>query len=217
MNRVIKVCAAGVALLFVGATGLFAAPRDGYHERRPEMQQGPQMGGRSGGPQGERRAGPGGERGQQMRAPREQLLMGTVKSVDGENGLIVVTDADGNDKNVRVNPLTKVGFAFPMPPMPQPQGQSQGQPPAQGSAGAPAQGGFCPPQGGGRPGMPPMPPQVKLEDLKEGTFVVVSKFETGTETIEAANIKVIPPKPEGEDKPQDPNATGDGAAAPKAE
>lgn len=213
MNRMIKVCAAGLALLFVGSAVLFASPRDGYHDRRPEMQQGPQMRGGEGGPQGERRAGPGGERGQQMRAPREQLLMGTVKSVDSENGLIVVTDADGNDKNVRVNPLTKIGFAFPQPPMPQPQGQPQGQPSAQG-AGAPGQGGFCPPQGGGRPGMPPI---VRAEDIKEGTFVVVLKFETGTETIEAANIRLIPPKPEGEEKPQDPNATTEGEAAPKAE
>ena len=212
MNRMIKACAAGVALLFVGATGLFAAPRDGYHERRPEMQQGPQMRGGAGGPQGERRGGSSEDRGREMRVPREQLLMGTVKSVDSENGLVVVTDADGNDKNVRVNPLTKVTFAFPMAPMPQPQGQPQGQPPAQGNKGAPQQGGFCPPQGGGRPGMPQMPPMVKLEDLKEGTFVVVSKFETGTETIEAALIKVIPPKPEGEDKPADGKTEGDAAA-----
>ena len=65
--------------------------------------------------------------------------------------------------------------------------------------------------------MPPMPPAVRLEDIKEGTFVIVSKFETGTETIEAANIKVIPPKPEGEDKPQEPAATSEEGAAATTE
>lgn len=206
MNRIMKVCAATLALLFVSTAVLFAAPRDSYHERRPESQM-------RGGPEGERREGPRETRGQEMKAPREQLLMGTVKSADTENGLIVVTDADGNDKNVHVNPLTKIGFIFPQPPMP----QSQDQSPAQDAKEIPEQGKFCPPQGGPRPPVPPMPPQAQLEDIKEGTFVVVIKFETGTETIEAALIKVVPPKPEGEDKPQDPNVTAEGEAEPKSE
>ena len=209
MNRMIKACAAGLAVLFVGSAVIFAAPRDGYHDRRPE----PQMRGE---PKGERREGPRQMREQETKAPREQLLMGTVKSADTENGLIVVTDADGNDKNVHVNPLTKIGFIFPQPPMPQPQEQ----PPEQGDKEAQEQGGFCPPPRCPRPDVPPIPPMARFEDIKEGTFVVVIKFETGTETIEAALIKVVPPKPEGEDKPKEPadsDAKSEEDAAAKAE
>lgn len=86
----------------------------------------------------------------------KEILMGTVKSVDTEKNIIVVTDADGKDKSVHVNPMTHITKMLPPPTKDR----------------------------------PPVFDELPLSEIKNGMWVTVKDFNTGTETIEAEHINV---------------------------
>lgn len=99
-------------------------------------------------------------------------VMGTVKSVDTGSSIIVVTDADGNDISVHVNPMTHITKITPPAP---PASKEDVRP---------------------RPDKLPDFEEVPLADVKNGTWVIVDEFDTDTKTVEARHVKLMPEKAE---------------------
>lgn len=91
-------------------------------------------------------------------------LLGTVSSVDAGKQLVTIKDADGKETQVHVNPFTRI-HEFALPEEPQPKNNSR-----------------------------PEINELKLEDLKAGTWVAVKKFKGETKVLEGARILVAKTK-----------------------
>lgn len=130
-----------------------------------------------------------GERGDLREGPRMFLpeagfgngpsVMGTVQSVDAEKGTITVRDADGNARNVHVNPMTRIEKRLPPPPQP-----------ADNTAEAPRD----MKEKGDRPELPKFG-MLDISSITEGSYVSVRNFNTGTDTVEASNIMIVSEQP----------------------
>lgn len=101
----------------------------------------------------------------------DTVLMGTVRSVDAEAGVISVRDADGNTTAVHINPLTRIARRLPPPEI------STVTPPPQGAR--------------IRPPKIPNFESIDISGISEGDFVSVEDFNTGTETLEASHIVIF--------------------------
>ncbi len=95
-------------------------------------------------------------------------LLGTITSVDTEKQIVTVKDVDGKESQVHVNPFTKIR-EFDL-------------------TGLKAQADRNKKRKEGSETMRPEINETKLEDLKEGSWVAVNKFDTGTKILEASKI-----------------------------
>jgi len=95
--------------------------------------------------------------------------MGFVASIDKDT--IVITDADGKDVQIHINPLTRI-IKLPLEKQP---GEKQNEPDKRQNIEAPDFG--------------------SIADITKGSWILVTSFDTGTTEIEASCI-VIPFVPE---------------------
>ena len=106
-------------------------------------------------------------------------LLGTVASIDAENSIITVKDADGKEILVHVSAFTRLiqldKNAMKNPVKPEKNADEKTS--AEKTAGE-------------KPSLPQIP-EIKLADLKTGASVMVKKFDVATKTIEAERILTI--------------------------
>ncbi len=94
--------------------------------------------------------------------PDTKLLMGTVKSVNTETNVVVISDCDGSETKVHVNPITRIVPLPQLPPKPEDEKPEPGE-----------------------------RKFATLSDVKSGSWVIVKNFNTDTKTAEAAIIGIF--------------------------
>lgn len=107
---------------------------------------------------------------------RQADLMGTIKSIDTNKSTIVVTDADGKDFTVHINPQTRIAVCTKteVPPDAATDTQTTTRKRSRLNANESVEVSI-----------------VKLSELNKNDWVQISKYETDTTVLEANHIEVI--------------------------
>ncbi|WP_407397156.1 hypothetical protein [Treponema sp.] len=98
----------------------------------------------------------------------EKQIMGTISSVNLDSQTIVITDADGKNRKIHVNPLTKIALVEPRRTPPKAKKGDKKD----------------------KPEFPFIIEKLAIDNLKAGHWITVQKFNTDTETAEAWCINV---------------------------
>lgn len=125
--------------------------------------------------------------------PDQTVIIGKVKSVNEKDALLVVTNTDGKDIQVKVTPFCRTNIVPIARPTPEEmkkfiEERRNEKAAAKQNANSAQNDAEIAPDADGNP--PPMFAESKLGDIKKDSWVMVFTYKTDTKTVAASNIVV---------------------------
>ncbi len=117
-----------------------------------------------------------------MKGDEKNVLIGQIKSIDTKEGRLKISNADGKDVEIRVSPFTKIMIVDPDNRDPKNPGRND----VRSNKKRPAEN--MEKSGDLNPPAMDCLKEYSLGDLKKGTWVMVSTFDTSSKTYEASHI-----------------------------